>query len=67
MRGPYGFEMSNSCDTCKVRASNFFCQMAPAAMKAFNTITYSSVYPEGSVLFLEKTDPVECPYFAREK
>jgi CRP/FNR family cyclic AMP-dependent transcriptional regulator len=57
MRGPYGFEMSGSCETCGVRSSNFFCQMAPAAMKAFNAITYSSVYPKGSVLFLEKTDP----------
>jgi CRP/FNR family cyclic AMP-dependent transcriptional regulator len=57
MRGPYGFETSGGCDTCKLRANNFFCQMAPAAMKAFNTITYSSVYPEAAVLFLEKTDP----------
>jgi len=31
--------------------------MAPAAMKAFSAIAYSSVYPEKSVLFLEKTDP----------
>ncbi len=57
MRGPYGFETGNTCSTCKLRTNNFFCQMAPAALKAFNAITYSSVYPEGSVLFLEKTDP----------
>jgi CRP/FNR family cyclic AMP-dependent transcriptional regulator len=57
MRGPYGFEMSESCQTCKLRASNFFCQLPPAALKDFNTVKSSSVYPEGAVLFMEKQDP----------
>ena len=57
MRGPYGFEMSDSCQTCKLRATNFFCQLPPAALKDFNAIKSSSVYPEGAMLFLEKQDP----------
>jgi CRP/FNR family transcriptional regulator, cyclic AMP receptor protein len=57
MLGPYGFELNGNCDTCKVRVSNFFCQMEPTTLKAFNAVTYSSVYPEGAVLFLEKTQP----------
>jgi len=57
MRGPYGFEVSDNCQTCKHRASNFFCQLPPAALKDFNAIKSSSVYPEGALLFLEKQDP----------
>jgi len=57
MRGPYGFEMSENCQTCKLRATSFFCHLSPAAMKDFNAIKSSSVYPEGAVLFMEKQDP----------
>jgi CRP/FNR family transcriptional regulator len=57
MRGPYGFEVSDNCQTCKHRASNFFCQLPPAALKEFNAIKSSSIYPEGALLFLERQDP----------
>src|SRR5579862_9895577 len=57
MRGPYGFEMSENCQTCKLRANNFFCQLHPATVKDFNTVKSSSVYPEGAVLFMEKQHP----------
>lgn len=56
MRAPYGFEMSDSCETCKHRASNFFCQLPASALKDFNAIKSSSVYPEGAVLFMEKQE-----------
>ena len=57
MRGPYGFEVNDNCQMCKHRATNFFCQLPPAALKDFNTIKSSSVYPEGALLFLEKQEP----------
>src|ERR1700758_5543481 len=57
MKGPYGIETSKDCRNCKLRSSNFFCQLSPAAAKDFDAIRYSSVYPEGAVLFLEKQDP----------
>jgi CRP/FNR family transcriptional regulator, cyclic AMP receptor protein len=57
MRGPYGFEVSDTCQTCKHRATNFFCQLPAAALKDFNAIKSSSVYPEGAMLFLEKQEP----------
>jgi CRP/FNR family transcriptional regulator, cyclic AMP receptor protein len=56
MRGPYGFEMSESCQTCKLRKAGFFCQMTPAAVKDFDSIKSSSAYPERAVLFLEKQE-----------
>ena len=57
MKAPYGFEVSDSCQACKHRASDFFCQLPSAALKDFNAIKSSSVYPEGALLFLEKQDP----------
>lgn len=57
MRGPYGFELNETCRTCKVRANGFFCQLPPAALKDFDAVRSSATYPEGAVLFLEKQDP----------
>ena len=57
MQAPYGFDMSDHCQTCKIRKSGFFCQMTPKAMKDFDSVRSSSAYPEGTVLFLEKQNP----------
>jgi len=57
MCGPYGFELDENCQSCKVRANGFFCQLGPAALEHFNTIKTSASYPAGAVLFLEKQDP----------
>jgi CRP/FNR family cyclic AMP-dependent transcriptional regulator len=56
MKGPYGFEMSENCQTCKLRKSSFFCQLPPKAAKDFDAIKSSSAYPESAILFLEKQD-----------
>jgi len=57
MRGPYGFETSENCETCSVRNAGFFCQQPPAALKDFNAVRSSATFPGGAVLFLEKQDP----------
>jgi CRP/FNR family cyclic AMP-dependent transcriptional regulator len=57
MRGPYGFEANENCQSCKVRANGFFCQLSPAALKDFNAVRSSATYPAGALLFLEKQDP----------
>ncbi len=54
MRGPYGFEMSENCQTWKLRKNGFFCQMQVAALKDFDAAKSLSAYPEGAVLFMEK-------------
>ena len=56
MRGPYGFEMSENCQTCKLRKSSFFCQLSPKAVTDFDSIKSSSAYPAGATLFMEKQD-----------
>jgi CRP/FNR family cyclic AMP-dependent transcriptional regulator len=57
MRGPYGFELNENCQSCKTRANGFFCQLSPAAMADFNTLKSPAAYPAGAVLFLEKQHP----------
>lgn len=57
MRGPYGFEIIDNCQTCKSRKVSFFCQMTPKALKDFDGVKSSSAYPGGAMLFLEKQDP----------
>jgi len=56
MRGPYGFEMSENCQTCKLRKNGFFCQLQAAALKSFDSAKSNSVYPEGAVLFIERQE-----------
>jgi CRP/FNR family transcriptional regulator len=57
MRGPYGFEVPQNCQTCKTRQDGFFCNLSPAATAEFDSLKSSTTYPAGAVLFLEKQDP----------
>jgi CRP/FNR family transcriptional regulator len=56
MRGPYGFNGSENCQSCKLRGSGFFCQLSAAAVKDFNAIRSTATYPGGALLFLEKQE-----------
>ena len=56
MRGPYGFETSESCENCGMRAAGFFCQLNPATLKDFNAVRSTATYPGGAVLYIEKQD-----------
>ena len=57
MRGPYGFESNANCQSCKLRADGFFCQLSAPAVKDFNAVKSPASYPAGALLFLEKQDP----------
>lgn len=54
MKGPYGFEMTENCENCKLRCDGFFCQLSGGAVKDLDAIKFSSAYPEGAVLFIER-------------
>jgi len=57
MRSPYGLDLTESCRDCEMRSKSFFCDLAPAALKAFEAIKYTTAYPEGAVLFVEGQPP----------
>jgi CRP/FNR family cyclic AMP-dependent transcriptional regulator len=54
MKGPYGFELHEDCNTCKARCNGFFCQLSPDALKDLDAVKYVSAYPQGAMLFMEK-------------
>ena len=57
MAGPYGLQISEACANCKLRGNNSFCQFAQPALRDLQSIKYSSAYPQGAVLFMEKEAP----------
>ena len=57
MISPYGMEIVESCASCKLRADQIFCNLSGSALQAFEQIKYTTAYPEGAVLFVERQEP----------
>jgi CRP/FNR family transcriptional regulator, cyclic AMP receptor protein len=57
MRAPYGLELTENCQSCRMRSEGYFCRLSPAPLKAFEAIKYTTSYPEGAVLFVEEEAP----------
>lgn len=57
MRGPYGLDVTENCQACKLDRKGCFCDLMPKARNDFDAIKSSTVYPEGAILFLEKQSP----------
>jgi len=54
MKGPYGLELNDSCQDCKARGNGFFSQLQAGALKDLDAIKFTSAYPSGAVLFIER-------------
>jgi CRP/FNR family transcriptional regulator, cyclic AMP receptor protein len=52
-RSPYGLEIIQSCLACPVREESLFCNLEPAPLAALNAIRRTSLYPKGTLLFVE--------------
>ncbi|HUY81143.1 MAG TPA: Crp/Fnr family transcriptional regulator [Acidobacteriaceae bacterium] len=48
-----GLDITRKCQLCNLKSNGFLCNLSPAAMKEFEAIKYSSMYPANSMLFLE--------------
>jgi CRP/FNR family cyclic AMP-dependent transcriptional regulator len=57
MRGPHGLELSEHCQSCRIRTNQFFCQLTAGALKDLDTLRYVSAYPRGTLLFVEQQEP----------
>ena len=53
MLEPHGLEIIENCFTCKTRGNHIFCDLSPATLRDFEKILFPTVYPKGSVLFVE--------------
>ena len=54
MPSPYGFDLSENCQSCKFRRNGFFCQISPGELKNFDAIKHVSAYPADAILFMEQ-------------
>ena len=57
MPTPYNLPIHNNCSDCTVRTDHLFCNMSQPALAAMDAVKFTSVYPKGSVLFVEGEAP----------
>jgi CRP/FNR family transcriptional regulator len=57
MPTPYNLEIHNNCSDCTVRKNHLFCNMSQPTLAAMDAVKFTSVYPKGSVLFVEGEAP----------
>ncbi|MGE5205424.1 MAG: Crp/Fnr family transcriptional regulator [Chlamydiota bacterium] len=57
IHAPYNLEMSDNCLNCRLRGRGFFCHLAGEELQGLAAISYATVYPENSVLFVEGQMP----------
>jgi len=53
----YGIEICDRCADCKWRTDTFFCQFDEKTLERFNSVTYTNVYPAGTLLYAEGEEP----------
>lgn len=57
MPSPYNIALQNHCAECAYRVERTFCNMSPETVAALDAVKFTSVYPKGSVLFVEGEQP----------
>jgi CRP/FNR family cyclic AMP-dependent transcriptional regulator len=57
MRSPYGLELIESCQSCRVRSEGFFCNLEANVLRGLEAVKFTNSYPEGAVLFVEGQAP----------
>lgn len=57
MRGPYGIEVNDHCRDCRLKKDGFFCQLPRKALKDFDGLKSSAIYPDSAILFMERQEP----------
>jgi len=53
LKTPYGLEIIENCQSCKLRQEGWFCGLPPEALRSFSSATRPAIYPGGAVLFVE--------------
>jgi len=56
MPSPYNIEIQEHCNTCSLHKGTF-CGLKEGALSDLDHVKYTSVYPKGSVLFVEGEQP----------
>ena len=57
MPSPYNLALHEQCTTCTLPKGGLFCDLSLGALSALDGMKFTSVYPKGSVLFVEGEQP----------
>lgn len=57
MGSPHGPQLAESCQKCTLRKERFFCNFSAAALRALESVTFTTCYPQGAMLFMEGESP----------
>jgi CRP/FNR family transcriptional regulator, cyclic AMP receptor protein len=50
---PYGLEMIESCQSCRLRSGRLFCDLPTRVLESFEELKYATLFPKGAMLFME--------------
>lgn len=50
---PYGLPIVDNCQSCALRGSGFFCELARQTLDDLDDIKHTTSYPEGALVFME--------------
>jgi len=53
MHSPYGLEIVERCEGCRQRETRSFCNLPESALRAFDAVKFSTLYPKGALPFVE--------------
>ena len=57
MPSPYNLDIQEHCTTCTYKKEGLFCNLAPASLATLDALKFTSLYPKGSLLFVEGEQP----------
>ena len=57
MRGDPGFSIIGDCLQCGLRKDNFFCSFPAEVLREFSDLSFPTIFPVGSVIFVEGETP----------
>src|SRR4051812_14746307 len=53
MRSPYGLEVVERCEGCARTSERSFCNLPLDALRALDSLKFTTLYPKGALLFVE--------------
>jgi CRP/FNR family transcriptional regulator, cyclic AMP receptor protein len=57
MRLPYGLDIIENCDQCRLTRPGFFCGFSHSGLQALDHVSHKSILPAGAILFVEGQNP----------
>ena len=53
MKTPYGLQVVEDCNTCRLRKKGWYCSLSGDLLKSFSDYSHLTTYPGGAILFVE--------------